>query len=145
MGLRDLIGGFLRADVPLREIEPYQRAGSDAYELFERAPPASWTRLAAWNAFLPQVYGDKLLSASTSGRYVASEACVFARRLFQLANAWVAEVRKTEASGTYRFAFEVPYPLPHWVDELQNDAELRAMRETLEAGRTRIASGVEGF
>ena len=39
----------------------------------------------------------------------------------------------------------VPYPLPHWVGELQSDPQLRAMRETLETGRTRIAYGVEGF
>ena len=145
MGLRDLIGGFVRADPPLSEIEPYQRAGSDAYALFEKAPAASWTCLAAWNAFLPQVYGDNLIAASSSGRYVASEAIVFARQLFELANTWVEEVRKTEASEAYRFVFEVPYPLPHWVGELRSDPQLTAMRATLDTGRTRIAYGVERF
>ena len=145
MGVRNLIAGFLRADVLLSEIEPYRRAGSDAYDLFDSAPLASWEGLAAWNAFLPQVYGDNLISACSSGRYVATEAVVFARRLFQCANAWVEEARKTQASTDYRFVFNVPYPLPHWFDELRSDAQLTAMRATLDTGRTRTASGLGRF
>ena len=145
MGVRDLIANFIRADPLLSEIEPYRRAGSDAYDLVESAPPASWTGLAAWNAFLPQVYGDNLISASTSGRYVAPEAVIFARRLFQETNAWLEEARKAQASEAYRFAFEVPFPLPHWVDQLRSDAQLAAMRTTLDAGRMRTASGVARF
>jgi hypothetical protein len=143
--VRNIIAGFFRADVPLSEIEPYRRAGGDAYELYDKAPPASWTGLAAWNAFLLQVYGDNLVSASTSGRYVATDSVVFARRLFQWANVWVEEARKTQASETYRFGFDVPYPLPHWVDELRSDAQLTAMRATLDTGRMHTASGVERF
>jgi hypothetical protein len=143
--VRNLIAGFFRADVLLSEVEPYQRAGSDAYELFENAPPMSWTGLAAWNAFLLQVYGDNLISACSSGRYVATDAVVFARRLFQWANAWVEEARKTQASAAYRFAFEIPYPLPQWFDELRTDAQLTAMRATLDTGRTRTASGLGRF
>ena len=145
MGVRNLIAGFFRADVLLSEVEPYRRAGSDAYDLFENAPPASWTGLAAWNAFLLQVYGDNLISACSSGRYVATEAVVFSRRLFEQANAWVEEARKTQASESYRFGFDFPYPLPHWFDELRSNAQLTAMRATLDTGRMRTASGVAGF
>jgi hypothetical protein len=145
MRVRDLIVGFFRADVLASEVEPYRRAGSDAYALFDSAPPTSWTALAAWNAFLPQVYGDNLISASSYGRYVATEAVVFARRLFEQANAWVEETRKTQASADYRFVFNVPHPLPHWTDELRSDAQLSAMRTTLDTGRTRTASGLGRF
>ena len=145
MGVRNLIAGFFRADVLLSEVEPYRRAGSDAYDLFENAPPASWTGLAAWNAFLLQVYGDNLISACSSGRYVTTEAVTFARRLFEQANAWVEETRKTEASPTYSFVFNVPYPLPHWFDELRSNHQLTAMRATLDTGRTCTASGLARF
>jgi hypothetical protein len=145
VGARNLIAGFLRADVLLSEIEPYRRAASDAYDLYETAPPASWTALAAWNAFLPQVYGDNLVSSCSSGRYVATEAVTFARRVFQLANVWVEEARKTQASRSYRFGFDLPYPLPHWLDELRSDAQLSGMRATLDTGRTRTESALEQF
>jgi hypothetical protein len=145
VGVRDLIVGFLRADTLVSEIEPYRRAGSDAYDLVNNAPPASWTGLAAWNAFLPQVYGENLISSCSSGRYVATEAVTFARRLFEQSNEWVEEARKTQASADYRFGFHVPYPLPHWIDELRSDAQLTAMRATLDTGRTRAASNLERF
>jgi len=145
MGLRGLIASLIGTDLPVSEVEPYRRAGSDAYDLIESAPPATWTSLAAWNAFMPQVYGDNVLSAATSGRYVAVEAVVFARRLFELACHWVEEARKAQASPDYRFAFEVPFPLPHWVDEVRSDAQLAAMRATLDTARTRTASGVTRF
>jgi hypothetical protein len=145
MGVRDLIASFIRADPLLSEIEPYRRAGCDAYDLIDSVQPASWTALAAWNAYVPQVYGDNLISASTSGRHVAAEVTVFARRLFEEANRWVEEARKAEASESYRFTFEVPFPLPHWVDSLRTDAQLSAMRTTLDAGRMRTASGAARF
>jgi hypothetical protein len=145
VGVRNLIAGFFRADILLSEVEPYRRAGSDAYDLFDKAPPASWEGLAAWNAFLPQVYGDNLISSCSSGRYVTTEAVTFSRRLFEQANAWVEEARKTQASEDYRFIFNVPYPLPHWFDELRSNAQLTAMRATLDTGRTRAASALERF
>jgi hypothetical protein len=37
------------------------------------------------------------------------------------------------------------FPLPHWVDELRSDAQLAAMRTTLDAGRTRTASSLARF
>jgi hypothetical protein len=145
VGLRNLVAGFFRADVLLSEVEPYRRAGSDAYDLFDHAPPGTWEALASWNAFLPQVYGDNLISSCSSGRYVTTEAVTFSRRLFEQANDWVEETRKTQASPDYRFSFNIPYPLPHWFDELRSDAQLTAMRTTLDTGRTRTASGLEQF
>jgi hypothetical protein len=55
--LADLIVSFIRVDVPMRQIDPYRRAGAEAYDLIDQAPPASWANVAAWNAFLLQVYG----------------------------------------------------------------------------------------
>ena len=63
MRIRDLCGSFIRADIRLSDLEPYRRAGSDAYELLDEVPPATWARLAAWNAFLLQTYADCLVAA----------------------------------------------------------------------------------
>jgi len=145
MRVRGLIASLIGGDLPLSEVEPYQRAGSDAYDLIEHVPPASWACLAAWNAFLPQVYGDNVVSAATSGRYVGVEAVVFARRLFELACHWVEEARKAQASPAYRLEFELPFPLPHWVDEIRSGPQLGAMLTTFDAARTRTASDVTRF
>ena len=106
MNLANLIGSFIRADVRLREIDPYRRAGADAYDLIDQVAPASWARLAAWNAFLLQVYGDNLIAAGTKGRHCAPDVAMFARRLYQEANSWLEEVHKAQASPAYRFRFE---------------------------------------
>jgi|SRR5579862_1001300 len=145
MRVRGLIAGLIGGDLPLSAVEPYRRAGSDAYDLIDSVPEATWACLAAWNAFLPQVYGDNVVTAATSGRYVAVEAVVFARRLFELACSWVEEVRKVQASPAYRVRFEMPFPLPHWVDEVRDDPQLAAMRTTLDTARTRTASSVVRF
>jgi len=136
---------FIRADVPVSEIDPYRRASADAYELIDEVPAASCARLAAWNAFLLQVYGDNLVAAGSHSRYVMADIVMFARETYQLANTWLNEVRKAQASPSYRFIFNLPYHLPHWRDEYRTDEQLRAMRETLETGRTRVASDVERF
>ena len=145
MNIANLIGSFIRADVRLREIDPYRRAGADAYDLIDQVPPASWCRLAAWNAFLLQVYGDNLVAAGTRGRYITADIVSFARRVYQDANGWLEEVRKAQASTAYRFRFSLPCPLPHWQDMLRTDDQLRGMRRTLETGRTRVASDLELF
>jgi hypothetical protein len=136
---------YLRADVPVAEIDPFRQAGADAYELIDEVQPASYGRLAAWNAFLLQVYGDNLVAAGSHSDYVMGEMVVFARNTYQLANTWLQEVRKAQASTSYRFVFNMPYHLPHWPDEYRTDEQLRAMRGTLETGRTRVASDVQRF
>jgi hypothetical protein len=147
VGVRDLIVGFLRADVPLTELDPYRRAGADAYGLFDETAPTGWARLAAWNAFLPQVYADNLVSACTSSRYVAADTVPFVRQLYQQANRWLEEALKAQASPSYRFAFHaaLAHPLPHWHDPLRTDRQLKGMRATLETGRTRAASALGQF
>jgi hypothetical protein len=142
--LGNLIVSLIRVDVPLREIDPYRRAGADAYELVDQVPPASWARLAAWNAFLLQVYGDNLVAMGSKGRYCAPDMAMFAQRVYQHANDWLEEVRKAQASPAYRFQFGLPHTLPHW-KAYRSDEQLRAMRRTVETGRTRVASDLLRF
>ena len=140
MRIRDLCASFIRADIRLSDLEPYRRAGSDAYELLDEVPAESWARLAAWNAFLLQTYADCLVSAGSNSRYVTVDVAVFARSLYAWANVWLIETRKSLASDTYRFGFDLPYHLPHWGDRTFTDAQLEGMLETLETGRTRVDS-----
>jgi hypothetical protein len=143
MGLRDLVVGFLHADVPLAEIDPYRRAGTDAYDLIDSVPGGTPARGAAWSAFLLKVYADNLLAAATHGRYVKTEEAVFARYLYSLANLWVGEARKCLVSETYTLGYALPQTLPHWQRRVRTDSQLAAMRQTLETGRTRVASDLE--
>ena len=142
--LADLILSFIRVDVPVREIDPYRRAGADAYDLIDQVPPASWARLAAWNAFLLQVYGDNLVAAGSKRHRCAPDLAMFARRVYPSVNVWLEEVHKAQASASYRFRFDLPHPLPHW-EAYRTDEQLRAMRRTAETGRTRAASDLERF
>jgi hypothetical protein len=143
--IADFCASFVRADIRLRELEPYRRAGSDAYELIDEVPPASWARLAAWNAFLLQVYADCLVTAGSNSRYVTADIAVFARATYAWANLWLIETRKALASESYRFGFSLPHPLPHWADRVFTDARLEGMRDTLETGRTRASSDLERY
>jgi hypothetical protein len=143
--IADFCASFVRADIRLRELEPYRRAGGDAYDLIDEAPAASWARLAAWNAFLLQTYADCLVAAGSNWRYVTVDIAVFARAAYAWANVWVIETRKALASESYRFRFDLPHPLPHWGDRAFTDARLDGMRDTLETGRTRAASDLERF
>ena len=97
MRITDLCASFVRADIRLRDLEPYRRAGTDAYELIDEVPPASWARLAAWNAFLLQVYADCAVAAGSNSRYVTVDVAVFARAVYSWANVWVIETRKALA------------------------------------------------
>jgi len=69
---------------------------------------------------------------------------MFAQRVYQQANGWLEEVRKAQASAAYRFRFGLPHPLPHW-EAYRSDEQLRAMRRTVDTGRTRVASDLEQF
>jgi hypothetical protein len=142
--LGDLIASFIRADVSVAEVEPYRAAGSDSYSLLDTAPPASWARLAAWNAFMSQVYADSLVFGGGL-RYAERATAIFARHLYALASVWVKQTRMALASDAYRFEFRLPHPLPHWGSPFRTDAQLDGMRNALDTAMTRAASDLERF
>jgi len=130
--------------MPLREIDPFRRAGTDAYAFLDEVAPESFARLAAWNAFALQTYADNLVAAASQWRYVSADIAIFARRVYQLVNAWLEEARKADASNAYRFRFDLPYPLPQCRSFHSNEL-LRGMRTTLETLRTRVNYELERF
>jgi len=143
--ISQFVGSFVRADLKLSELEPYRRAGSDAYDLIDLVPPASWARLAAWNAFMLQVYADCLVAASSNSRYVQVDVATFAHQLYSTSHAWVIETRKAEASDSYRFGFALPHNLPHWGVGYYPPNWLAGMRDALDTARTRAAHDLEHF
>jgi hypothetical protein len=145
VGVLDRIGAFFGEGFPVAAIDPYRRAGGDAYSLIDDTPAESWPRLAAWNAFFMQVYADHLRTACTSGRYIEPDVAPFICTLYEQANVWIEVTRKALASDSYRFVFSLPSPLPHWQLPYRSDGELTGMRAMLEVGRIRVASQFEGF
>ncbi len=116
------------------EIEPYRRAGADAYELIDEVPPRrrrgsrpgtrSCSRSTATISSLP----DRTRATSWP-----TSSCSRARPTSS-ANVWLNEVRKAQASPTYRFVFNLPYHLPHWGDRYRTDEQLRGMRDDARDG-----------
>jgi hypothetical protein len=145
VGLLDRIEAFFGEGFPVALIEPYRRAGGEAYSLLDETPAESWARLAAWNAFFMQVYADHLRTACTSGRYIEPDVAPFICTLYEQANVWIEVARKALASDSYRFVFSLPSPLPHWQLPYRSDGELTGMRAMLDDARIRVASELAEF
>jgi hypothetical protein len=143
--LGDFFVSLIRADGSLSDIEPERSASVDAYDLIDQVEPASWAKLAAWNAFVLQAYGDELVEAGTRGKHLMTDIEVFARRLYQHANVWLEEARKSQVSTSYRYRFVMPCPLPHWLDNYRTNEHIHGMHETLDTARTRAAFDLKSF
>jgi hypothetical protein len=139
------IVSLIRADIPVAELDPFRRAGADAYTMIDEAAPASWERLAAWNAFMPQIYGDNLISASEGTGYVAADTAAIVRQLYNLVAAWLQCARQLASNPANTLAFNGPNPLPGWHTRLRSREELLGMRKTLEATHARVASDLQSF
>jgi hypothetical protein len=136
---------FVRADVPVAELDPFRRAGADAYTLIDEAPAPSWQRFAAWNAFLPQIYGDNLIAATEQTRYVPADTAVIVRRLYAAVAVWLQCVHELAANPENTLSYHGPSPLPSWQTGLRSREELAGMRETLEEAHARVATELEDF
>lgn len=140
MGLGDRLYGLFGDSVRLADLEPYRRAGSDAYGLIESVRTPGWARLAAWMAYVVQVYGDAVVTTCAGGRYLHPDDATFAQRCWGLAGVWVEEAHKAQATDAYHFVFRLPNTLPHWRTPLRTAGQLAAMRSTLDTARVRVNS-----
>ena len=125
---------MLRGDVPVSAFRSIRDAGVDAYELVDELPRGP-ARVAAWNAYVLQTYGDKLIEASETTRYVRADTAQLAERLYQLAGAWVERAR----SATPQVSSGSADPLPHWHTAVRWQEQLTGMRRTLDALRIYLA------
>jgi hypothetical protein len=119
------------AGPPLDALTRMQSQSADAYLLIDEAPAGSWERVAAWCAFFHQIYADNLLPEARAPDSTAYETVRV-----------VAELRANPGSA---LEVDLRTPLPHWHTPIRTLAELDGMRATLEDGRIRVASELEGF
>ena len=146
MGLRDSVAAKLRGDVSTKDLIAYGRAGSDAYDLLDQLPALGYARLCAWNAFVLQTYGDKLLEAGESPGFASPETAHQVAVLYEFVGSWLARARQAAATEDYRLDVYVPQGLPHqWnVTPLTLD-QLAGMRDTLQAAQARLVSDLGAF
>ncbi len=138
------LASLLRAEVNLDGLSRMRSAGAEAYQLIDDAPAGSWERLAAWNAFLHQIYGDNLLSSEQSDS-IPVETARIVTQLYWLAAAWLERAAQLRASPASTLKVDLRTPLPHWRTPVRSRAELLGMRSTLEDARTRVASELAAF
>jgi len=133
-----------RLEVPSVELRRLGGAGAEAYQLIDEAPAGSWELLAAWNAFIHQLYGDNLL-ASEASDMVASDTARIVTELYDLAVAWLDRASQLRASPASTLKVDPRTPLPHWRTPLRSRAQLAGMRSTLDDTRVRVASDLAAF
>jgi hypothetical protein len=146
MGLRDSLAAKARGDVSTKDLIAYGRAGSDAYDLLDQLPATGYPRLCAWNAFVLQTYGDKLLASGESPGYVSPETAEEVAVLYQLVGGWLARARQMTANAAYRLDVYVPQGLPHhWQTTPRTTEQLIAMRDVFQAVQARLSSDLKAF
>ena len=79
MGLLDSLFGFFSANVPAKRLAPFRAAGGGAYDILDRVPAPGWARLASWNAFALQTYGDNLIASGPRPGFVRPETADLAQ------------------------------------------------------------------
>lgn len=130
---------LVRAEVAPDVLERMRNGGAEAYQLIDEAPAGSWERLAAWNAFIHQMYGDNLLG-NEAVRAVPVDTARMVAQLYELAAAWLDRAAQLRESPDSRLQVDLRTTLPHWRTPLRTRAQLAGMRTTLDDARIRVAS-----
>jgi hypothetical protein len=146
VGLRERLQAKARGEIASGDLVAYGRAGGDAYDLLDDVPATGIARLAAWNAFVLQTFGDNLLASTPTAGYIAVDTADFVRVLYELVGGWLARAHAAAASPSYRLDVYVPQSLPHhWQIEPRTIEQLGGMKTTLEAIQARVASHLQGL
>lgn len=135
---------LVRAEVAPGVLERMRNAGAEAYQLIDVAPAGSWERLAAWNAFIHQMYGDNLL-ANEASRAVPVDTARIVAQLYELAAAWLDRASQLRERPGSRLQVDLRTTLPHWRTPLRTRTQLAGMRTTLDDARIRVASELVAF
>jgi hypothetical protein len=141
MGLRDVLAAKARGDIPTKDLIAYGRAGSDAYDLLDQLSASGYPRLCAWNAFVLQTYGDKLLAAVQTPGFAPPETAEQVATLYQFVGGWIARARQAAADPGYRLDVYVPQALPHhWQTAPRTTEQLTGMRDAFQAAQATLVS-----
>jgi hypothetical protein len=133
-----------RADVPVDALDSVRRVGIDAYDLVDELPRGP-ARLAAWNAYALQTYGDKLLAASETANYVPADTAFVSRRAYRLVGTCLECARQLASEPGNVSLSGIPDSLPRWHTPVRSHEQLVGMREALEALRTYVAFDLQTF
>ena len=144
MGLASRFMSYLREDVPVRQLDRARGAGTDAYELVDELPRGP-RRLAAWNAYVLQTYGDKLIEASETSGAVRPDIADAAGQLYRLAGAWTERAREATPDPGDPARAGLPGLLPHWPTPVRTQYELAGMRATLDVLRVQLTFELQRF
>lgn len=145
MGLRDVLAAKARGEIPTKDLVAFGRAGSDAYDLLDQVPASGYARLCAWNAFVLQTYGDKLLAALETPGFASPETVDHVATLYQYVGGWLIRARQAAANTDYRLDVYVPQGLPHWQTTQLTRGQLTGMRDTLQTAQARLVSDLSSF
>jgi hypothetical protein len=134
---------YLRGDVEQEDLVALQSAGGEAYALVEGLPRGP-ARLAAWNAYVLQTYGDKLMAASRTSTYVRTDTAALAEESFRVACRWLDRANSLAADPGALSSATPAEPLPHWHTAIRCGEQLVGMRETLIALHAYVAYDLNG-
>lgn len=128
-----LFGRVIGLIAPVSDAQPFvpDRVDVDVYAMVNELPPGPG-RVAAWNAYALQTYGDKLTGCLAGSEATRAETLGLARVCYQLAAVCVECARSDSAPLEGE-------RLPRWPTPLRSVEQLRGMRETLEVLRIQIA------
>jgi hypothetical protein len=146
MGLRDVLAAKARGDIPTKDLIAYGRAGSDAYDLLDQFSAPGYARLCAWNAFVLQTYGDKLLAAVPTPGFASPETAEQVAMLYQFVGGWIARARQAAADPAYRLDVYVPQALPHhWQTSPRTVEQLTGMRDAFQTAQASLAADLSAY
>jgi hypothetical protein len=124
--------------IAVADLQAVRMTGIDAYELVDQLPRGP-ARLAAWNAYALETYGDKLLAASLNPDFVTLDTARLATEAFQLAGWWVGQASELASNPAAPAADHLRDALPHFHTPLRSHEQLIALRDTLDSLRAYVA------
>lgn len=125
------------------DIDALRLPGSEAYELVDQLPRGA-ARAAAWNAYVFQTYGDKLIEAS-GPKYLPDDTFAVVARLFSLSAFWVQQASALAANPSTAPASEQAAELPHFHTPIRSPEQLVGIRETADTLRTYVAFDLQSL
>jgi len=130
--------------LPVAGLQAVRLTGMDAYELVDRLARGP-ARVAAWNAYVLQTYGDKLLGAGVNPRFASVDTAQLAASLFSLAGWWVEQAAQLAADSSAPAADHLRDPLPHFHRPTRSHEQLVALRRTLDALQAYVVCDLQGL
>ena len=113
-------------------LERLQAAGADAYDFVDRLPRGP-ARVAAWDAYAFQTYGDKLIAACETTDELSGDTVEIVTELFSLVEASLLRASEFGAAPSGGSATAPCVSFPRWHTPIRSVDQLHGMRAALDA------------